>query len=414
MARDFDAVVVGASIAGCTAATLLARRGLAVALVESRADPSAYKKVCTHFVQPSASPTIRRLGLEPALERAGAVRNRSDIWTPWGWVRHPATRHAATPEHGWSVRRQTLDPLLRTLALDTPGVVGLLGHSLTGLRRDGGRVSGVTVRTPDGGERAITARLVVGADGRNSKVAELAALRTRVRPNERFAYYTYWRGLDLGAEDPARFWFLDPDVAYAFPNEDGVVLTACMPTRARLAEFKQDVEGAFARTFAALPDGPRFDGAERVGPMLGMLEMPNVWRRPWAPGVALVGDAAMASDPLWGVGCGWAFESAAWLADAVGPRFTSDRAVDAGLRRYAWTHAARLGPHHLAIADYATGRRMNAMERLLLSAGARDERASEHVHEFAGRNIGPLRFASPAALARAAWVTRNGSRPASA
>ena len=50
----FDVVVVGASLAGCTAATLYARQGLSVALVESHRDPAHYKRACTHFIQSTA------------------------------------------------------------------------------------------------------------------------------------------------------------------------------------------------------------------------------------------------------------------------------------------------------------------------------------------------------------------------
>src|SRR3954451_21575048 len=42
---DFDAVIVGASVAGCTAARLFAQRGARVALVERRPDLDAYKTV---------------------------------------------------------------------------------------------------------------------------------------------------------------------------------------------------------------------------------------------------------------------------------------------------------------------------------------------------------------------------------
>ena len=52
----FDVLIVGASIAGCTAATLFARHGLSVGLVERQTQTDAYKKVCTHFIQSSASP----------------------------------------------------------------------------------------------------------------------------------------------------------------------------------------------------------------------------------------------------------------------------------------------------------------------------------------------------------------------
>ena len=50
--------------------------------------------------------------------------------------------------------------------------------------------------------------------------------------------------------------------------------------------------------------------------MIGKIDMTNRVRVPVAPGLALVGDAALATDPLFGVGCGWAFQSAEWLADA--------------------------------------------------------------------------------------------------
>ena len=106
---DFDAVVVGASVAGCTAARLYAQRGARVALVERRPDPDAYKTVCTHFIEPSATPTIERLGLAGPIEERGAVRNAIDVWTPYGgWIRH----RRDTP-YGYNVTRQTLDPLLR-------------------------------------------------------------------------------------------------------------------------------------------------------------------------------------------------------------------------------------------------------------------------------------------------------------
>ena len=95
--RDFDVVVVGASIGGCTAARLYAQRGARVALVEERPDVDAHKTVCTHFIEPSATPTIERLGLAGPIEERGAVRNSIDLWTPYGgWIRTAGTRRTAT------------------------------------------------------------------------------------------------------------------------------------------------------------------------------------------------------------------------------------------------------------------------------------------------------------------------------
>ncbi len=57
---QYNVAIVGASIAGCTAAILFARNGARVALIEREGDPAAYKKICTHYIQPSATPTIER------------------------------------------------------------------------------------------------------------------------------------------------------------------------------------------------------------------------------------------------------------------------------------------------------------------------------------------------------------------
>src|SRR4051812_29945752 len=84
--RDYDAVVVGASLAGCSTAMLLARGGARVALVERSPDPQAFKRICGHFIQSSAVPALERIGLLDAMEAAGAVRSRLRIWTRWGVI----------------------------------------------------------------------------------------------------------------------------------------------------------------------------------------------------------------------------------------------------------------------------------------------------------------------------------------
>ena len=60
----YDVVIVGASVGGATAAMLFAQQGLRVALVERSQDIDAFKIVCTHFIQGSALPIIKRFGLK--------------------------------------------------------------------------------------------------------------------------------------------------------------------------------------------------------------------------------------------------------------------------------------------------------------------------------------------------------------
>ena len=170
---DFDAVVVGASVAGCTAARLFAQRGARVALVEQRPDLDAYKTVCTHYIQPSATPTIERLGLAALIEEHGAVRNSIDLWTPYGgWI-----RHRGDAPYGYNVTRQVLDPLLRRMTAETPGVELLPGHTATELLGNGDGSRGVVVEDRHRARRALRGRLVVAADGRDTRVARMAGVK---------------------------------------------------------------------------------------------------------------------------------------------------------------------------------------------------------------------------------------------
>src|SRR5664279_4893193 len=86
---EYDAVVVGASLAGCATAILMGRGGARVALVEKSPDPQAFKRPCSHLIQPPAIPTLERLGLLDPIVAAGAVRSGFRVWTPWGRIVPP-------------------------------------------------------------------------------------------------------------------------------------------------------------------------------------------------------------------------------------------------------------------------------------------------------------------------------------
>jgi menaquinone-9 beta-reductase len=407
----YDVAIVGASLAGCATAMLLARQGARVALVEKQPDPAAFKRICTHFIQASAVPTIERLELLEPILAAGGVRSRVRTWTPWGMIALPPERASKAV----NLRREVLDPLVRQAAADTPGVQLMLGLTASGLPRAGGAVAGVAVRDRGGAETELRADLVVGADGRDSQVATMAGVEEKVIPHGRFAYGAYFEGeLPEGAPD-ATAWFGNPQWGAAFPTDRGETFYAAMPTKDRLPEFKRDPAAALVSYLSDFPDPPPIRSARLASDVLGKIEMPNRVRTVTAPGLALVGDAALATDPLFGVGCGWALQSAEWLADAVAPALAGEEPLAGGLKRYRRRHARQLKGHTFLIHDYASGRRFNPVERLLFSAAARDEEAAVAFERFGTRQVGPARtFAR--ALPRAARVNalhalRGGERP---
>lgn len=406
---DHDAVVVGASLAGCTTAMLLARAGAHVALVERHEDPRAFKRVCGHFIQASAVPTLERAGLLDPILAAGGVRSRLRIWTRFGVIEPPPEEVVPAAVN---IRRERLDPLMRELAAGEDGVELMLGQTVTGLEHDGERVAGVRMRDRAGRERRIAARLVVGADGRGSPVSELAGMSAKVSLHGRFSYAGYYEGPAPAGAPDGRIWMSDPHWAAAFPTDAGLTMYACMPTKDRLPEFRRDLDAALTSTIAALPDAPPIRESRRVGQIVGKIEMPNVRRGPVAPGLALVGDAALATDPLWGVGCGWAFQTGEWLAGAVAGALAGSEPLSAGLERYRRQFRRRLGGHAWMIDDYATGRRWNIPERLLFSAATVDDRVAAVLGRYGTRMTGPQALLSPSLAARVAIAQVRGRRRA--
>jgi flavin-dependent dehydrogenase len=386
---DFEAVVVGASLAGCSAAILLARAGVRVALAEKSPDPTAFKRMCSHFIQASGVPTVERLGLMEPILVAGGRRPVVHAWTRWGWIEAPPGR--ANP--GINLRREVLDPMLREMAARTPGVSLMLGQTATRVLRDrGGAVAGVVVRDRDGVETELRAPLTVGADGRDSRIAELAEVPETTRPHGRIAYGGYFEGATPPHYPDASIWMMDPQWGAAFPTDSGLTFFAAMPTKDHLPEFKRDPEGAVVSFIAEMPEPPPIREGRVVGEVMGKVDMTNRIRAQIAPGLALVGDAALATDPLFGIGCGWALQSGEWLADAVSPALQGEEPLGRALKRYRRRHKRELAGHAFFIHDYATGRRYNVPERLMMSAAARDPKVAAVFDDYATRTIGPARM----------------------
>jgi 2-polyprenyl-6-methoxyphenol hydroxylase-like FAD-dependent oxidoreductase len=176
---------------------------------------------------------------------------------------------------GYNIQRRTLDPILRELAAGTPGVSYLPGNTIRKLVQRDGTVELETV--PAGN---LQARVVVGADGRNSAVAKLAGVEASSSDNCRFGSFRSYRNVPLRRGNCSQMWLRGTEVGYVFPNDNGVMVVAYMATKDKLDEFRVDVTTALERSLSRLPDYPDLTRANHLATPFWSRTIPICGARP--------------------------------------------------------------------------------------------------------------------------------------
>lgn len=328
-----DVVVVGARCAGAPLAQRLAMRGLDVCLVDRATFPSDTPS--THGIQPIGTAELDRLGvLEELLAVTNPIERATIVLDDVRVEVDDIGRVLGAPM--LNIRRVTLDAVLVDAARRA-GATVRTGTAVTGLLRDGDRVTGVdTTAGP------LRARLVVGADGARSAVARLVGAEEYAQTEMgRVFTWTYYTGV-APEHHRVRIGKLGDTGFLAMPSDHGRFMVATVPSRDRWR--RDDREAAFAAELAGWPElAGAVAGAQRDAPIRAMPRCRGFFRRSAGPGWALVGDAGHFKDPTPGQGIADALRQGARLADAVSaalaPAQTDDAPLDAWWRwrdRDAW------------------------------------------------------------------------------
>ena len=364
--------MVGGGPAGASTAWALARAGVDVLILDRARFPR--DKPCAEYLSPQASRILDAMGVLEAAESAGAAQLSGMM------VRSPsglAFRGDFAASHGFrgfrdrgiALRRRLLDPLL--LASATRAGARLQEDvRVRDVVRDGsGRVIGVET---DGG-RTVHARLVIGADGLRSVVARRLGLARTASWPRRLALVTHYTGVaDMGASGEMhveRDGYLGlADVGSGFTN-----VALVIPVRgARM--IGGDPAQYLERWIARRPHlTPRFAGATRVAPVQATGPFAQRAHRAWAPGAALVGDAADFFDPFTGEGIYAALRGGELLLPYAfeAARASSARVADVALAAYDRCRrhhfAGKWRVERLVAAAVSSSRLMNRAARVLSS-----------------------------------------------
>jgi flavin-dependent dehydrogenase len=325
---EHEVVIVGARCAGSPLAVLLAKAGVDVCVVDQARFPS--DTLSTHIIQAHGVAILERLGVRATLLDVGATELEQFTLV------NDDVRIDGSPGTDdlppLCVRRVTLDDVLVKAAASS-GAVVRTRTKVTGLLTEEGRVVGVET-----GDGPIRARLVVGADGMRSSVAEwVGAQEYHVAPGGRMFAVAYFEGVsDMSGH--LRIGRVGDNAFIAAPADGGQYMVGVGISLSETGAFTADREAGFDRGLNAWPElADVVSGSTRVGPIKMITEWHSFFREAAGPGWALLGDAGHFKDFTPGQGISDALRQADHLAPAIVAGQQDADVLDAGLRRWwAW------------------------------------------------------------------------------
>ncbi len=390
MTKAFDVIVVGTRCAGSPTAMLLARKGYRVLAVDRATFPS--DTVSTHILHPFGVAALSRWGVLDRLTATGCppIHTYTYDFGPFTIAGAPGTKEAPV---GYCPRRTILDQLLVEAAAQS-GAEIREGFTVEEILIEDGRAVGIKGHSKDGESTTERARVVIGADGLRSVVAEAVRPdRYDEKPILLAAYYSYWSGLPMDGRFET--YIRDKRGYGVAPTHDGLTMIIVGWPYAEFAACKKDIEGNYLKTIALAPAfADRLRGAKRETRFVGAA-VPNYFRKPYGPGWALVGDAGYNRDFITGQGMMDAFLDAELCAAAIDKALSSAQPFDAAMSEYQHARDARVKPMYDFTCNMATLEPPPPeMQRLFAAVHGNQEAMDAFVRMNAG-TISPAEFFAP-------------------
>jgi menaquinone-9 beta-reductase len=311
----FDVAIVGGGPAGSSCAAFCASAGLRTLILEREKFPR--EKVCGDCLNPACWPILRRLELAEHIRRSPHGKlNRVDFVGLNG--RTVTVKLPAGDDAEIAIKRSLLDRMLLTRARET-GATVIENATVTALSPPGPRQEHWSVSA---GDQKFRARVLVGADGRNSTVARLCGLLPRPT-KERIALQTH---VPLPPEfgDRVVLEFRPEGYSGQAPVGEGELNLCLVSVPKKIASLRSWAEARF-----------------NISPDHSWRTITPLTREPISPGqfsLFLVGDAARVVEPFTGEGIYYALASGELAAKAIALHCEGGNAGDVAVA-YSGAHA---------------------------------------------------------------------------
>jgi flavin-dependent dehydrogenase len=328
-----DVVIVGARCAGSAAAVSLARAGHKVVVLDKARFPS--DTMSTHVLVPNGVQELQFMGALPKILALGPSKSRYLTVQDGDVEIKERFKPFSGIDYGLCIPRNLQDATLVEAARDAGADVRELTKVEQVVWRDG-RAVGVICRNRET-EYEIQAELVIGADGRRSRIAAEVGAWTPYRASKNGRGFVF-RYLDdpLGTAAPDAFQIFraDGDQVLVLPScPAGRMLVVNMTDTARLDDYRVAPEGAWERMLARNPAvAARIGGATNVSNLRHTTDLSAFYRRSSGPGWALAGDAGHFKDPVTGNGMRDALKFGRLLGEAAATTLYNPTELDAALR----------------------------------------------------------------------------------
>jgi len=316
-----EILVMGGGPAGSTAATLLARRGRRVILLEKAHHPRFH---IGESLLPMNLPLFERLGVLEKVKSMGVFKPGADFEADnkRGYNTFAFKRAMGdSPPHAYQVWRQDFDKMLFDHAR-AAGADAREGHEVVSVEQENSRRSRVEVRTDAGQSYRITAQYLVDATGRDTLLSSKKRLRRKNPNHQSAAIFGHFRGAEYRPGEDAgniSIYRFDHGWMWMIPLPNGVMSIGAVCRPAYLKQRKGRTVDFLWETLTQ-NEGvrKRIERAELMGDevrVTGNYSYDST--RMGGPGWVMIGDAFAFLDPVFSSGVYLAMSGAEQAASLV-------------------------------------------------------------------------------------------------